>query len=44
MWTPLVSVLDTPKGRKICMSYIPNTPEDQQTILDKLGISSLEAY
>ncbi|HYX48132.1 MAG TPA: glycine dehydrogenase, partial [Ktedonobacteraceae bacterium] len=24
------------------MSYIPNTPEDQQTMLDKLGISSLE--
>src|SRR2546429_6977348 len=25
------------------MSYIPNTPEDQQTMLDKMGISSLEA-
>src|SRR5436190_4378424 len=25
------------------MSYIPNTPEDQQTMLDKLGFSSLEA-
>jgi glycine cleavage system P protein (glycine dehydrogenase) subunit 1 len=25
------------------MSYIPNTPEDQQTMLDKLGLSSLEA-
>src|SRR5215471_10038489 len=25
------------------MSYIPNTPEDQQAMLDKLGISSLEA-
>src|SRR5215831_18073642 len=25
------------------MSYIPNTPEDQQKMLDKLGISSLEA-
>src|SRR2546430_5281391 len=24
------------------MSYIPNTPEDQQTMLDKLGLSSLE--
>src|SRR2546429_1140367 len=25
------------------MSYIPNTPEDQQTMLDTLGLSSLEA-
>ena len=25
------------------MSYIPNTPEDQRAMLDKLGISSLEA-
>ncbi len=25
------------------MSYIPNTPEDQQIMLDKLGLSSLEA-
>jgi len=25
------------------MSYIPNTPEDQQAMLDKMGISSLEA-
>src|SRR5690348_1877412 len=25
------------------MSYIPNTPEDQQTMLEKLGLSSLEA-
>ena len=25
------------------MSYIPNTPEDQQTMLDKMAISSLEA-
>jgi glycine dehydrogenase subunit 1 len=25
------------------MSYIPNTQEDQQTMLDKLGVSSLEA-
>ena len=24
------------------MSYIPNTPQDQQTMLEKLGISSLE--
>ena len=24
------------------MSYIPNTPEDQQIMLEKLGISSLE--
>src|SRR5262252_9645922 len=25
------------------MSYIPNTPEDQRTMLDTLGLSSLEA-
>src|SRR6059058_2829819 len=30
-------------GREYCMSYIPNTPEDQQTMLDTLGLSSLEA-
>src|SRR6266581_3090651 len=31
-----------PQGRTIYMSYIPNTPEDQQAMLATLGLSSLE--
>src|SRR2546425_7755198 len=30
-------------GRKYCMSYIPNTPEDQEAMLATLGLPSLEA-
>src|SRR3989440_4154532 len=34
--------LPHPQGRTIYMSYIPNTPEDQQAMLATLGLSSLE--
>src|SRR5213082_4248939 len=30
-------------GREYCMSYIPNTPEDQEAMLTTLGLPSLEA-
>src|SRR5213080_751619 len=30
-------------GREYCMSYIPNTPEDQEAMLATLGLPSLEA-
>src|SRR3989475_2697857 len=30
-------------GREYCMSYIPNTPEDQGAMLARLGLPSLEA-
>src|SRR5437868_4940476 len=30
-------------GREDCMSYIPNTPEDQEAMLTTLGLPSLEA-
>src|SRR6266704_1632772 len=30
-------------GREYCMSYIPNTPEDQEAMLTILGLPSLEA-
>src|SRR5260370_14372497 len=39
----LLKVIKCPSGRRICMSYIPNTPEDQQAMLERLGLSSLEA-
>src|SRR5438105_1505917 len=29
-------------GREYCMSYIPNTPEDQEAMLTTLGLPSLE--
>src|SRR5256714_15587346 len=30
-------------GREYCMSYIPNTPEDQEAMLAALGLPSFEA-